>query len=89
MSSVMVAIQRRLYMVTEKEFLKVLNNKDKGPKPYDTTAEVVRVEDGVRLSLCFFCFSFLPIWRRSAWRFITAWTRRFPQIFHPLKASAE
>ena len=34
-------------MVTEKEFLKVLNNKDKGPKPYDTTAEVVRVEDGV------------------------------------------
>ena len=33
-------------MVTEKEFLKVLNNKDKGPKPYDTTAEVVRVEDG-------------------------------------------
>ena len=34
-------------MVTEKEFLKVLNNKDKGPKPYDTTAEVVRVEDGI------------------------------------------
>lgn len=34
-------------MVTEKEFLKVLNNKDKGLKPYDTTAEVVRVEDGV------------------------------------------
>lgn len=34
-------------MVTEKEFLKVINNKDKGPKPYDTTAEVVRVEDGV------------------------------------------
>ena len=34
-------------MVTEREFLKVLNNKDKGPKPYDTTAEVVRVEDGV------------------------------------------
>ena len=34
-------------MVTEKEFLKVLNNKDKGPKPYDTTATVVRVEDGV------------------------------------------
>ena len=34
-------------MVTEKEFLKVLNNKNKGPKPYDTTAEVVRVEDGV------------------------------------------
>lgn len=34
-------------MGTEKEFLKVLNNKDKGPKPYDTTAEVVRVEDGV------------------------------------------
>ena len=43
----MEQIQRRLYMVTEKEFLKVLNNKDKGPKPYDTTAEVVRVEDGV------------------------------------------
>lgn len=34
-------------MVTEKEFLKVINNKDKGPKPYDTTAEVVRVEDGI------------------------------------------
>lgn len=34
-------------MGTEKEFLKILNNKDKGPKPYDTTAEVVRVEDGV------------------------------------------
>lgn len=43
----MEQIQRKWSMVTEKEFLKVINNKDKGPKPYDTTAEVVRVEDGV------------------------------------------
>lgn len=34
-------------MVTEKEFLKILNNRDKGPKPYDTTAKVVRVENGI------------------------------------------